>query len=124
MPGPAPTVYSPFSACGMPQAIFDHLEPALDVALGVGDDLAVLGSRAAAASSSMWASTSSLNLNITRARRCGLVAAQAGCAALRGVDRFLEVGGGAEADMGLDLALVGVEHVALPLAARRSWSRR
>src|SRR4051812_42744211 len=34
------------------------------------------------ASSSMLASTSSLNLNITRARRCGLVAAQAGCAAL------------------------------------------
>src|SRR3954453_20369921 len=34
------------------------------------------------ASSSMLASTSSLNWNITRARRCGLVAAQAGCAPL------------------------------------------
>ncbi len=32
------------------------------------------------ASSSMFASTSRLNSNITRARRCGLVAAQAGCA--------------------------------------------
>ena len=64
----------------------------------------------------MFCSTSSRNLNITRARRCGLVAAQAGCAALRGVDRLLEVGGGAEADIGLDLALVGVEHIALPLA--------
>ena len=33
------------------------------------------------ASSSMFASTRALKLNITRARRCGLVAAQAGCAA-------------------------------------------
>ncbi len=35
---------------------------------------------------------------------------------LGGVDRFLQVGRGAEADIGLDLALVGVEHVALSLA--------
>ena len=35
---------------------------------------------------------------------------------LGGIDRLLEVGRGAEADMGLDLALVGVEHVALALA--------
>ena len=32
------------------------------------------------ASASMFASTSALKLNITRARRCGLVAAQPGCA--------------------------------------------
>ncbi len=100
----------------MPQAEFDHLEPALDVALGVGDDLAVLADESSSASSSMLRSTSSLNLNMTRARRCGLVAAQAGCAAIGGVDRLLEIGGGAEADLGLDLALVGVEHVALALA--------
>ena len=35
----------------------------------------------------------------------------------RRVDRFLEVGRGAEADVGLDLALVGVEHVTLPFSA-------
>jgi hypothetical protein len=34
----------------------------------------------------------------------------------RRVDRLLEVGGGAEADVGLNLALVGVEDVALPFA--------
>ena len=39
-----------------------------------------------------------------------------GLGGLGGIDRLLEVGGGAEADLGLDLALVGVEHVALPLA--------
>ena len=60
----------------------DHFEPALDVALGVGDDLAVLGRRAARRARPCWLSTSALNLNMTRARRCGLVAAQAGCAAL------------------------------------------
>jgi hypothetical protein len=32
------------------------------------------------------------------------------------VNGFLEVRGGAEADVGLDLALVGIEHIALPLA--------
>ena len=64
----------------------------------------------------MLASTSALNLNMTRARRCGLVAAQPGWRGIGGVDRLLEVGGGAEADLGLDLALVGVEHVALALA--------
>ena len=37
------------------------------------------------ASSSMFCSTSSLNRNITRARRCGLVAAQTGCAACAAV---------------------------------------
>ena len=61
---------------------------------------------------------------MTRARRCGLVAAQAGCAALAASTAFCEVGGGAEADLGLDLALVGVEHVALPLARSESWNRR
>ena len=39
-----------------------------------------------------------------------------GLRGLRRIDRLLEVGGGAEADVGLDLALVGVEHIALPLA--------
>ena len=42
------------------------------------------------ASSSIFASTSALKSNITRARRCGLVAAQPGCAALRGGDGAVE----------------------------------
>ena len=72
----------------------------------------------------MFASTSSLNLNMTRARRCGLVAAQAGWAALRGIHRALEVGGGAEPDLRLDLALVGVEDVAAAVASKNSSRRR
>ena len=72
----------------------------------------------------MWASTSALKLNMTRARRCGLVAAQAGWAARGGVHRPLEIGGGAEPDVGLDGALVGVEHVAFARRRTRSWSRR
>ena len=39
-----------------------------------------------------------------------------GLRGLRRVDRLLEVGRGAEADIGLDLALVGIEHISLPLA--------
>ena len=72
----------------------------------------------------MFASTSSRNLNITRARRCGLVAAQAGLGGLGGIDGLLQVGRGAEADMGLDLALVGVEHLALAARPKRRWNRR
>ena len=55
----------------------------------------------------MLASTSALNLNITRARRCGLVAAQAGWAALGGVHRPVEIGRAAQADMRLHAALLG-----------------
>ena len=39
-----------------------------------------------------------------------------------GVDRLLQIGGGAEADMSLDLALIGVEHIALPLARSEGGS--
>ena len=60
----------------------DHLEAALDVALGVGDGLAVLAGEDSRPACRMSRSTSSTNFISTRARRCGLVAAQAGCAAL------------------------------------------
>ena len=46
MPGPAPSVYSPFIRCGMPQANSTTSSAALDVALGVGDGLAVLAGQA------------------------------------------------------------------------------
>ena len=52
------------------------------------------------------------------ALRVGRGPGRAGVA--RGGDRALEVGGGAEADPRLDAAIVGVEHVALPLARRDS----
>ena len=46
--------------------------------------------RAARASSSMCASTRRLNSNITRARRCGFCAAQAGCAASAALHRLVD----------------------------------
>ncbi len=64
----------------------------------------------------MFFSTRSRNLNIDsgaalrvgrRPRRLGI---------LGGVDSLLQIGSGAEANIGLDLALVGIEHIALTLA--------
>ena len=43
MPGPAPSVNSPFEEMRDAAGELDHFEPALDVALGVGEGLAVLG---------------------------------------------------------------------------------
>jgi hypothetical protein len=62
-------------------AEFDDLEAALDVALGVGDGLAMLAGEQFGQLSMFWLMRST-NFISTRARRCGLVAAQAGCAAL------------------------------------------
>ena len=42
MPGPAPSVYSPFIRCGHAERELDHLDAALNVAPGVSDRLAVL----------------------------------------------------------------------------------
>ena len=64
------------------------------------------------ARSSYSAWTSSRNLNITRARRCGLVAAQAGCAAAALAMACLDLGLAGERDLGLHLAGIGIEHVA------------
>src|SRR6516162_1882411 len=80
IPGPAPSVNSPFIRCGMPQANsttssprwMSPLESAKVLPCSEESSLARL-------SNSLCAS--SRNLNRTRARRCGLVAAQAGCAA-------------------------------------------
>src|SRR4051795_278876 len=87
MPGPAPTVYSPFSACGMPHAYSITSSPRWTSPLASAMTLPC-SELSRCASSSMCASTSSLYLNITRARRCGLVAAQAGCAALAASTAF------------------------------------
>ena len=81
MPGPAPWVYSPFSTCGMPQQNSMTSRPRWISPFESARTLPCSDDRMRA-SSSISASTSSLNLNITRARRCGLVAAQAGCASL------------------------------------------
>ena len=95
---------------------FDHFEPALDVALRVGDDLAVLARQDVRELVHVGFDQRLVIEHDARAAlRVGRGPGRLGGA--RGVHRALEVGGRAEADMGLDLALVGVEHVALPLAA-------
>ncbi len=81
MPGPAESLNSPFEQVEHAAGEFDHLDAALDVALGIGNAPCRVQRRAAAASESISFWISSRNLNITRARRCGLVAAQPGCAA-------------------------------------------
>jgi hypothetical protein len=70
----------------------DHFEAALDVALGVGEGLAVLGGQQPREIVIFASAISSRNLNMTRARRCGLVAAQAGKRRLGIGDRLLDLG--------------------------------
>ena len=118
MPGPAPPVYSPFSACGIPQAIFDHLEPALNVALGVGDHLAMLARQLGERLHVGFDQFLELEHDAGALLRVGR--GPGGLGSLGGVDRLLEVGGAPEADLRLDLALVGVEHVPLPFARSES----
>ena len=79
MPGPALSLNSPFIRCGMPQANsttssprwMSPLESAMVLPCSEESSLARLSNSFC---------TSSRNLNSTRARRCGLVAAQAGWA--------------------------------------------
>ena len=81
MPGPAPSVNSPFSRCGMPQANSTTSTPRWMSPLASAMVLPCSRARSSA-SSSMSLATRSRNFIITRARRCGFVAAHAGCAAL------------------------------------------
>ncbi len=80
MPGPAPSLYSPFIRFGMPQANSTTSRPRWMSPLASAKVLPCSEeSNRARSSYSPW--ISSKNLNMTRARRCGLVAAQAGNAA-------------------------------------------
>ena len=97
----------------------DHLEPALDVAPGVGDHLAVLGGEE---EREILHILLDQRLEVEHhpgaALRVGRGPGREGLAG--GGDRALEVGGGAEADLRLHAAIVRVEHVAA--AARRTRS--
>src|SRR3984957_12123391 len=80
MPGPAPSVYSPFIIWGMPIANSTTSTPRRISPLASG--MVLPCSRAKrSASASLSRCASSRNFIITRARRCGLVAAHSGCAA-------------------------------------------
>ena len=89
----------------------DDFQPALDVALGVGDDLAVLGREQLGQLVHVGFDQP---LELEHHPRAALRVGR-GPARLRGLgggDRASQVGGGAEADLGLDPALVGIEDVA------------
>src|ERR1700726_2386699 len=80
MPGPAPSLYSPFIRCGIPQANSTTSRPRWMSPLASAKVLPCSEDNSRARSSySPW--ISSKNLNMALARRCGLVAAQAGNAA-------------------------------------------
>ena len=79
MPGPAPSVYSPFRAWGIPQANSMTSSP-LWMSPRLSASTLPCSEESRPASSSIRASTRRLNSNMTRARRCGLTAAQPACA--------------------------------------------
>src|SRR4029450_9724952 len=94
------------SACEL-----DDLQAALDVALGVGDDLAVLGceqfGEAVDVLLDQLLEPEHDSRTALRIRR-----RPAGQSGVGGVDRRLQIGGGAELYPCLDRALVGVENIA------------
>ncbi len=79
MPGPALSVYSPFSRCGAPMQNSTTSRPRCTSPAASGRVLPC-SRDSASASLSMSRLRSRTNSISTRARRCGLVAAQAGCA--------------------------------------------
>src|SRR5690554_73548 len=80
MPGPAPSVYSPLSRCGMPHANSITSSPRW-MSPRASDSTLPCSDESSRASASMSASSRRLNSNITRARRCGLTAAHSRWAA-------------------------------------------
>src|SRR5262245_36231929 len=80
MPGPALSLNSPLSRCGMPHANSTTSSPRWISPLESAMVLPCSEDKSWARLSNSFC-TSSRNLNRTRARRCGLVVAQAGCAA-------------------------------------------
>ena len=79
MPGPASVVYSPFSRCGAPMQNSTTSSPRCTSPLASGRVLPC-SRESASASASMSRCRRRTNSISTRARRCGLTAAQAGCA--------------------------------------------
>ena len=80
IPGPALSVYSPFSMCGVPMQNSTTSRPRCTSPAASGR-VFPCSRLSASASLSMSRFSRSTNFISTRARRCGLTAAQAGCAA-------------------------------------------
>jgi hypothetical protein len=104
-----------------PAAEFDDLEAALDVALGVGDDLAVFGREEFGeflhvGLHELLEPEHDTGAPLRVGRRPGRLRR------IGGVDRPLKLLSRAEPDLRLDLAAVGVEHVAGPAARLISFA--
>ena len=95
----------------MPQANSTMSMPRVDFALGVGEHLAVLGGDGMGQLVACGGSSSSRNLNMTRARRIGGVSAQAGKAAWAAGDGGSDFGRVGQGDLAGDRAGGGVEDV-------------
>ena len=90
---------------------FDHLQPALDIALGVGDDLAVLrGEQDGELVHILLDQLLIFEHHARAALRVG--GGPGGLRLVGGVHRALQIGGRAEADARLHLAGIGIENVA------------
>ena len=80
IPGPALSVNSPFNICGAPMQYSTTSKPRCTSPFASGNVLPCSRDKASA-NLSMSLFKRSTNFIITRARRCGFVAAHAGCAA-------------------------------------------
>ncbi len=111
MPGPALSLNSPFIRCGNAAGELDDFEPALDVALGVGEGLAVLGGEEPGEAVVLLVhQLEELEQHARASLRIGRRPGR-----LRGLgigDRLLHLRFLGEGDLGLHLAGIGVEHVA------------
>ena len=91
----------------------DHLKPALDVAPGVGDDLAMLaGQQFGQVVHVRFDQALELEHHAGAALRIGRGPALE--RRLGGLDRAVDLAGRGQLDAGLNLARVGIEHVAEP----------
>ncbi len=111
MPGPALSVYSPFSRCGMPQANSTTSSPRWMSPLASATILPCSEDRSCARLSySLLQQLEELEHHARAALRIGRGPGR--LRRLRVGDGGLDLGLGGEGDLGLDLAGVGVEHVA------------
>ena len=111
MPGPAPSVYSPFSRCGMPQANSTTSTPRWMSPLASGNVLPCSEERSLASESvSLREQIEEFEQHARAALRVGR--GPAGLRLLGIGDGFLDLGLAGERDLGLDLAGIGVEDVA------------
>ena len=104
-----------FQSVGDAAGEFDHLQPPLDVALGVGDDLAVLA-RQHLGQLVHVRLDQALELKHDARAALGVRRGPAFKGVLRRLDRTIDLSGAGQLHTGLNLAAVRIEHVREPTA--------